>query len=271
MNNIVFRNCPYCSHNNAIKAPTCFGNEIWEIKACASCNFVYIETVPVYESLSEDFAWEKTSVAEKARKAFRDPIKYFISEQLKFFRRSILKRNKLPQLIQKYFTKGNVLDIGCAGGVLLANLDQIYTPHGIEISKNLAQKANKQVKLRGGYVVHNDALSGLKKLPSNYFSGVILSAFLEHEINPKEVLREIYRTLSPSGSCIIKVPNFASINRLVRGKKWCGFRLPDHVNYFTPANLVGMCLGAGFHIRQFKFLDRLPISDNMWIIIQKLK
>jgi len=271
MNNIVFRNCPYCSHNNANTAPTDFGNRTWVIKACSSCNFVYIEIAPVYESLSEDFAWEKTSVAEKARRVSKEPIRYFISEQLKSFRRTVLKRNKLPELIQKYFTKGNVLDIGCAGGGILTNLDQIYTPHGIEISKNLALKANKKVKPRGGHVVHNDALSGLKQLHSNYFSGVILSAFLEHEINPKEVLKEIYRTLSPSGSCIIKVPNFSSINRLVRGKRWCGFRLPDHVNYFTPKNLVGMCQASGFYIRQFKFADRLPISDNMWIVIQKLK
>ncbi len=271
MNNIVFRNCPYCKHNNTNTAPTYFGNGTWTIKACSSCDFVYIESAPVYESLSEDFAWEKTSVAEKARRVSKEPIRQFISEQLKSFRHSVLKRNKLPELIQKYFTKGNILDIGCAGGGLLANLDQIYIPHGIEISKNLAWQAYEQVKLRGGYVVHNDALSGLKELPSNYFSGVILSSFLEHEINPREVLKEIYKTLSPSGSCIIKVPNFASINRLVRGKKWCGFRLPDHVNYFTPTSLVGMCQDAGLHIRQFKFADRLPISDNMWIVVQKLK
>lgn len=270
MNNLVFRNCPYCDHNNASTLPTDFGDSNWTIKACITCLFVYIETAPVYESLSEDFAWEKTSVAEKARRVTSEPIRQFISAQLKRFRRSVLKRDKLPALIQEYFKKGNVLDIGCAAGGILANLDSIYIPHGIEISKSLAQQANQQVMLRGGYVVHNDALSGLKELPTSYFSGVILSAFLEHELNPKEVLKEIFRTLALNGSCIIKVPNFASINRLVRGKKWCGFRLPDHVNYFTPTSLVGMCKGAGFHIEQFKFADRVPISDNMWIVIRKL-
>jgi SAM-dependent methyltransferase len=271
MNNLVFRNCPYCEHNNASTKPTVFGDSSWAIKACSACSFIYIETAPVYESLSEDFAWEKTSVAEKARKVAREPIRQFISEHLKSFRRNVLKRNKLPELIERYFTAGNVLDIGCAAGGILANLDPIYIPHGIEISKHLAQRADEQVRLRGGYVVHNDALSGLKQLPDNYFSGVILSAFLEHEFKPKEVLQQIYRTLSAGGSCVIKVPNFASINRRLRGKKWCGFRLPDHVNYFTPSNLVGMCKQAGFHIKQFTFADRLPISDNMWIVIQKLK
>jgi len=271
MHKLVFRNCPYCVHNNANNPCTDFGDATWFIKSCRSCSFVYIETAPIYESLSEDFAWEKTSVAEKVRRISKEPIKQFVSEKLKSFRRNILKRNKLPKLIKKYFTQGNVLDIGCAAGGLLANLDPIHIPHGIEISKHLAHTANEQVKLRGGYVVHNDALSGLKELPNNYFTGVILSAFLEHELNPKEVLAEIYRTLVPSGNCIIKVPNFASINRMVRGKKWCGFRLPDHVNYFTPKNLVGMCKMAGFNIEQFTLADRHPFSDNMWIVIQKLK
>lgn len=96
-----------------------------------------------------------------------------------------------------------------------------------------------------------------------------MSAFLEHEIQPKELLNEAYRGLKAGGHCIIKVPNFASINRVVRSEKWCGFRLPDHVNYFTPENLVAMCQSAGFQIAKFTLADRLPISDNMWIVIQK--
>lgn len=56
---------------------------------------------------------------------------------------------------------------------------------------------------------------------------------------------------------------------MVRGKEWCGFRLPDHVNYFTPDSLVQMCQQVGFHIAKFSFADRLPTSDNMWLVIQK--
>lgn len=154
------------------------------------------------------------------------------------------------------------------GGVLF-NLPSVYVPHGIEISKVLALQAQERVKPRGGYVVHADALSGLRCLPADYFSGVLLSAFIEHEINPKAVLAEVHRRLTPFGHCIIKVPNFASINRVLRGKKWCGFRLPDHLNYFTPASLEGMCKEVGFDIAQFTITDKLPTSDNMWIVIQK--
>jgi len=228
-----------------------------------------MEIAPVYERLSEEFSWEKTSVAETNRRISQEPIKQFISKQLKAFRRRWIRRNKLPWLIRHYVVPGNVLDVGCAGGGVINNLDQIYIPHGIEISQALAPRAHEQAKLRGGYVVHDNALSGLRKFPADYFSGVLLSSFLEHEINPMVLLKEVYRTLVPFGRCIVKVPNFASINRVLRGKRWCGFRLPDHVNYFTPASLVGMCRKVGFHIERFTITDRLPTSDSMWIVVQK--
>lgn len=269
MRNVIHRTCPYCGQDNIDSAPTDFGSQDWPIKACHACGFVYMEITPVYECLSEEFAWEKTSVAETHRRVSQEPIKQLISKYMKTFRRRWLRRDKLPWLIRRYIAAGNVLDVGCAGGGVLSNLDPIYIPHGIEISKALALRAQEQTKSRGGYVVHDDALSGARSFPANYFSGVIMSAFLEHEINPLVLLGQVYRALVPSGRCIIKVPNFASLNRVFRGREWCGFRLPDHVNYFTPTTLVGMCKKVGFHVERFTIGDRLPTSDNMWIVIQK--
>lgn len=266
---IAVRFCPNCGQDNTQLAPSVFGNDDWPIKQCIACNFVYIETVPVYERLSEEFAWEKTSVAETERRVSEEPIRQSVSKALKKIRQRWLKRDKLGTLIHRYFQAGNVLDIGCAGGGIMKSLDSIYVPHGIEISKTLAAQANSVAVARGGYVVHNNALSGLAEFPAMSFTGIVMSAFLEHESEPRGLLSEAFRSLKAGGHCIIKVPNFASLNRIVRGKKWCGFRLPDHVNYFTPANLTAMCIGVGFRVEKFSISDRLPTSDNMWIVIQK--
>ena len=266
---IIVRNYPNCGQDNTHLAASEFGDAHWPIKICSVCNFVYLEKAPVYERLSEEFAWEKTSADETKRRFSEEPFKQSISKFLKTFRRRWLKRDKLGWLIRRYLQTGNVLDIGCASGGIMKSLDVIYVPYGVEISKTLAAEANEVAAKRGGYVIHNNALSGLAQFPVEHFTGIVMSAFLEHEIKPKELLVEAFRRLKVGGHCIIKVPNFASLNRIVRGKRWCGFRLPDHVNYFTPANLAAMCQTSGFRIEKFGIADRFPTSDNMWIVVQK--
>jgi predicted SAM-dependent methyltransferase len=117
--------------------------------------------------------------------------------------------------------------------------------------------------------VNRNALDALGQFESDWFSGIIMHTYLEHEANPKEVLKATGRVLRKGGALIIKVPNYASINRRFRGKKWCGFRFPDHVNYFTPQSLRQMLADTGFKVRRMNFADRLPTSDNMWAVAGK--
>ena len=67
---------------------------------------------------------------------------------------------------------------------------------------------------------------------------------------------------------IVKVPNFASWNRRLRGDAWCGFRFPDHVNYFTPETLTLLLRETGFRVARFGVFDRLPTSDTMWLVAE---
>ena len=67
----------------------------------------------------------------------------------------------------------------------------------------------------------------------------------------------------------VKVPNYACFNRTVRGDRWCGFRWPDHVNYFTPRTLREMVESAGLRIARMNFFDRHPFSDNMYAVLEK--
>ena len=179
---IIVRHCPNCGQDNTQLAPSEFGNKNWPIKVCGACQFVYLEKAPIYECLSEEFAWEKTSAAETGRRFSEEPVKQSISKLLKTFRKRWLKRDKLGWLIRHYLQAGNVLDIGCASGGIMKNLDAIYIPYGVEISKTLAADANTVAATRGGYVIHDNALSGLAQFPPDYFTGVVMSAFLEHEI-----------------------------------------------------------------------------------------
>lgn len=266
---IVERNCPSCNAPAQSKAPLKYGSDQWPMMACHSCGFVFLSKAPVYERLSEEFAWEQTSEVEREVREQREPVKQSISRALKSFRRDVLKRDKLGDLMRRYVPEGNVLDIGCAGGGFLAQLPEQYTPYGIEISKQLSTDAAAIVTPRGGTVTHDNAFNGVRVLPKNHFQCVVMSSFLEHEVEPAGLLSGIEEILAPGGVVIIKVPNYACWNRHIRSEKWCGFRLPDHVNYFTPETLSKLVNQAGLKLIQFSLRDKHPLSDNMWMVAGK--
>jgi SAM-dependent methyltransferase len=178
-------------------------------------------------------------------------------------------RDKGPSYIERYIQGRHVLDIGCGSGFVLKQLPARYIPYGIEIDAEAARRAERYAAGRGGYVVHCDALSGLARLSDQWIDGVLMQSFLEHENQPLPVLRHVRRVLRPGGRVIIKVPNLASWNRLVRQQRWCGFRFPDHVNYFTPDSLTRMVGTAGLDIARFGLLQRQPTSDNMWLVAER--
>ncbi len=267
--NASVRNCPVCGMNNSQNAVSSYSRDEWEIKQC-DCGCVYLENPPSYEALEETYSWEKTSSIEEIRRKKKRPLAKAISQLWKLFRQKVLKRDKLMLLARKYIAEGNVLDIGCGSGGTLARLPLAgHVPYGVEISVALAKESDQLARKRGGYVVQANAIEGVRLFDENFFSGILMSAFLEHEVQPAMLLNELQRVLAPGGVVIIKVPNFASWNRRMKGAEWCGFRFPDHVNYFTPHSLQTLVEQSGFKSLQFGLFDHFPTSDNMWMVLTK--
>jgi hypothetical protein len=79
----------------------------------------------------------------------------------------------------------------------------------------------------------------------------------------------LHSVLTDDGVIVLKVPNFSSLNRVLRSTKWCGFRFPDHVNYFTPETLRRLAEESGFRISRQGLLDCLPFSDTMYAVLAK--
>ena len=230
---------------------------------------MYLENPPAYESLEQEFAWEKTWAQEDARRRRGQPLAYYASRALLAVPKRIFRRDKLMSWVRRDVAPGPVLDVGCAYGHTLERLPPEYTPFGIEVSKALASWAESRFVPRGGRVVQGSAISVLPQFPSEFFTGVIMTSYLEHEVNPGGVLEAAHRTMRRGARLIVKAPNFASWNRSVRGGRWCGFRFPDHVNYFTPQLLRRLVEGQGFGAVRFGLRDRLPTSDNMWLLAEK--
>ena len=264
---IVHRACPLCEHDNAAQPASRYSHDIWEVKNCSRCGFVYIEKAPDYEALFSNMAWERTTKVEEQRRAVIRPFSYKFSKRTRW-RLHILPRKKMHLLVEAHARPGNLIDLGCGDGGAMAKLNADFVPFGVEISKNLAASANEVFGARGGRAINAPSLEGLKEFPDAFFSAATLRSYLEHEMKPAPVLRELHRTLAPGAVAIVKVPNYGSLNRMVTGRKWCGFRYPDHPNYFTPGTLRAMAEGCGYRV-WFGLTFRLPTSDNMYAVLTK--
>jgi SAM-dependent methyltransferase len=239
------------------------------VKICGQCDFVYLENPPDYDDLQSDFPWEKTMKTERERRKAAEPIFQGIADMTKPIGRKF-KQDKLTPLSRRYFASGSVVvDVGCGKGHHVKRLGELgFVPCGVEISKALAETASSQAATFGGRVVVSNAVDGLDQFPDRSFAGAILISFLEHESNPSPLLRKLRQKLVTGGKIIIKVPNFGSWNSFLRGARWCGWRFPDHVNYFTPKTLRELVRRAGFALTRFQFKDRFPFNDNMWMVCQ---
>jgi len=268
---LMHRDCPLCGRDNAtVPADPVYSRDDWLVKHCAGCGFVYLENPPYYEALASDFAWEKTSKLERERRRADEPVLDWLSQGARWFRRRVLKRNKLVTLTDRFVSKGRLLDVGCGKGTQLINLlDDRFQPYGIEISTALAAHADAVFEPLGGHCACNNAIDGLREFGPDLFDGILMKSYLEHEVSPRPVCEGALRALKPGGVLIVKVPNFASWNRYVRRERWCGLRYPDHVNYFTPRQLLGLMREVGFEIVRFNFFDKVPTSDNMWLVARK--
>ena len=265
---IVFRLCPSCGHNNDGSEKISYCPDTWGMTACGACGFVYLEKGVIYEELASNLAWEITSKTREKQRTEARPV----SSKLKALTRKrlhLLPRKNAMELVNRYALPGPVVDLGCGNGSLASDLGDGFVPIGIEISERLAQEADASFKELGGHAINAPGLAGLQTFPDDYFSAATLRSYLEHELKPKEVLKELFRCTVKGGIAVIKVPNYGSVNRMVTGSRWCGLRFPDHLNYFTPSSLRKMAVDCGFQIRRFTFLDRLPTSDNMGMIIEK--
>ncbi len=230
---------------------------------------MFLLNPPTDDALASELVWEKSIGHERVRRRNGRPVRYAISDASKSFKRSIRgkgTRLKERRLIHAFVAPGPILDLGCGDGRTVVDLGDSFVPFGVEISEGLAAEAQAAFGRRGGRVERSPAFEGLATFDDNMFTGAILRAYLEHETRPLPVLERLMTKVRVGGRVIIKVPNFASWNRVAFGHRWCGMRFPDHVNYFTPATFRQLVEKAGFEVVAFGLRMRQPTSDNMWLV-----
>ncbi len=255
----------------------------WTLVRCRETGIVFLPNPPAYSELEEALAWETTARLERQRRQRDEPVLSRVSSAAKYLKRTLLaRRNKMASLAVAEAAGSprsaalTVMDIGCGSGELLVDICRALgdrgfrvAPIGIEVSRAIAGQARANLQEVGGTVLQSNAFDAVASLDRNSVQIIVMQSFLEHERHPLRLLKSLGERLSPNGAIVIKVPNFDCWNRVVRGNRWCGFRYPDHVNYFTPTTLGTLAAQAGFVVSRQTLADRFPTSDNMYAVLRK--
>lgn len=252
----------------------------WQLVQCQQTGFVFLLDPPNYEELAEKFAWHKTFVQEKQDRQAAEPILWRLSQLSRRIRDTAFRdRDTMFSLAVRHLQPQqslSLLDVGSGRGHRVSKFCEKFrrrgmkvVPCGIEVSRELAAISNSMFERLGGSVIAGTAYEGVASFPASSFDVVVMQCYLEHEVRPLEVLRRTHSILRNNGIVLVKVPNYNSINRWLRGARWCGFRLPDHVNYFTPKTLRLLAVQAGYEFQSQRLGDRWPTSDNMYAVLKK--
>jgi len=252
----------------------------WDVRECLETGIVFLANPPEQERFQDEFAWEVTHAEESARRQREEPLVYAVSRAFKAVRARWLKRDKLVGIVGEIARRRacgpvRLVDIGCSDaglfGRLIARLPPALAarvePLGIEISTQLAAVANERLRRHGGRCIHAAGIEGLRTLPEASVDVVILSCVLEHELEPATLLSGCRDRLAGDGAVVVKVPNYACLARRFRGRRWCGYRWPDHVNYFTPRTLAATAGRAGLRVVRMGLGDRSPLSDSLYAVL----
>jgi len=151
--------------------------------------------------------------------------------------------------------RGPVLDAGCGGGLFLGMLRQRgFRVLGLDISAEAAAIAWRRHEAPAVCAILEAA-----PFPNASLAGLTMFHVLEHLENPRAYLRAARDLLAAEGRLIVQVPNAASWQSRLLGRRWNGMDVPRHLSDFRDRDLVKLLEDCGFEVVRKKYFS---LRDN---------
>jgi SAM-dependent methyltransferase len=210
---------------------------------CQSCGMARLDPQPSPEELRQYYPesyWFAPGAGAAGRMAetYRRAV---LGDHLRFVESSLRRSS----------AQGPLLDVGSGGGLFLGIMRaRGFRGIGLDVSPQAAAVA---WRLQG--VPSICALLEKAPLRPGAFAAITMFHVLEHLPDPRACLIAARNLLAPNGRLIVQVPNAASWQCRLLGRRWNGLDVPRHLFDYRDADLEKLLHSCGFEVLRRKYFS----------------
>ncbi|OGM32363.1 hypothetical protein A3D00_05100 [Candidatus Woesebacteria bacterium RIFCSPHIGHO2_02_FULL_38_9] len=153
----------------------------------------------------------------------------------------------------------NVLDIGCANGMLSVALGKKWQGNLTGIEKNLNLKNSQYLERYGKLYWIDLNKNNLRDiLMADKFDAIVIADVLEHLQKPSRLLLSLNKLTNYNFKLIISVPNFHYLPAFLASKLLPKFKMykgpldKTHINFYSLSQIKALIENSGYKIRELK-------------------
>jgi len=221
--------------------------EEFAVVRCAQCGMSRLDPQPPPAELHRyypDNYWfaPDPSAASRLEEAYR---RLVLRDHVQFVARALAESG----------ASGPLLDVGCGGGLFLGMMrERGVRVMGLDFSREAAAVAWSRQQAPAVVADFEQA-----PLRAGSFAAITMFHVVEHLYDPGAYFAAARGLLAPDGRLIVQVPNAASGQARLLGRRWNGFDVPRHLNNFRARDLEAVLSRSGFEVVRRKYFS---LRDN---------
>ena len=185
------------------------------------------------------------------------PDRSSVGRMEEWYRRLVLRGHVrfVERALRGSRARGPLLDVGCGGGLFPGMMSRRgFRVVGLDFSREAAA-----VAWRGQGVPA--AVANLEQAPfrPGSFACITMSHVLEHLPDPCAYLAAAHRLLQPDGRLVLNVPNAASLQFFLLGRRWNGIDVPRHLFDYRDRDVERLLEMMGFEVVRRSYFS---LRDN---------
>jgi SAM-dependent methyltransferase len=244
------------------------------MSACMACGSdraapLYLQTDRLYHTTSREFAvvrCESCGLARLYPQPSPEELRQYYPESYWFapdggaagrleeaYRRAVLGDHVrfVESALRHSSARGPLLDVGAGGGLFLGMMRaRGFRGVGLDVSPQAAA-----VAWRRQGVPSICALLEKAPLRPGAFAAITMFHVIEHLPDPRPCLVTARSLLAPDGRLIVQVPNAASWQCRLLGRRWNGLDVPRHLFDYRDADLEKLLDSSGFEVVRRKYFS----------------